>query len=136
MYHGPHSENSSFGYLSGIPGLSSGDSRSSARLLTGQSNIDPVADWTVTDLTWPLSSRTATRTRAMGHLFLKVLLSFNKTISPSVKFLFCRVNFALVVPYSTCSNVCISIELVVASIPLRVHDFSINSILRSNASDS
>ena len=28
------------------------------------------------------------------------------------------------------------IELVVASIPLRVHGFSINSILRSNASDS
>ena len=38
MYHGPHSENSSFSYLSGIPGLSSGDSRSSAGLLTGQSN--------------------------------------------------------------------------------------------------
>ena len=104
MYHGPHSENSSFSYLSGIPGLSSGDSRSSAGLLTGQSNIDPVADWTVTDLTWPLSSRTATRTHAMGHLFLKVLLSFNKTISPSVKFLFCRVTFALIVPYSTCSK--------------------------------
>lgn len=41
----------------------------------------------------------------MGHLFLKVLLSFNKTISPSVKFLFCRVTFALVVPYSTCSKI-------------------------------
>ena len=43
--------------------------------------------------TWPLSSRSATRSLAMGHLFLKVFLSFNKTISSSVKSLYCRITF-------------------------------------------
>ena len=59
--------------------------------------------------TWPLSSRSATRSLAMGHLFLKVLLSFNKTISSSVKSLYCRITFVSDVGsagtlYTTCSK--------------------------------
>ena len=88
-------QNCSFSSSSGIPSLSSDDSRSSTIFLTGQCNIDPIADWTVTDLTWPLLSRSATRTLAMSHLFLKVLVSFNRTISPSAKFLLYRVHLCL-----------------------------------------
>ena len=95
MYNDCHSENSSFASSLGISGLSSGDSRSSTSFLTGWSNIDPVADWRVTDLTWPLLFRSPTRTLAMGHLFVKVLVSFNRTISLSAKFLFCCVHLCL-----------------------------------------
>ena len=92
VYHDCHSENSSFGSSSGISGISSGDSKSSTSFLTGWSNIDPVADWTVTDLTYPLLFRSATRTLAMGHLFLRV---YPSTISPSAKFLFRHVHLCL-----------------------------------------
>ena len=93
--HDSHSANSSSDSSSGILGLSSSDTSRSTSLLTGRSNTGPVADWTVIDLTWPSSCRRAARTLAMGHLFLEVFLSFNRTISPSAMFLLWRVHLCL-----------------------------------------
>ena len=85
----------SSGSPSGIPGLSSGDSSNSTSLLTGRSNTDPVPVWTVTDVTWPSSSRHVASALAIGHLFLQELFSFNRTLSPFLKFRLLCVHFCL-----------------------------------------
>ena len=70
-------------------------STSSTSLLTGLSSLDLLLANTVTDRTWPWSSRWVATTLAMGHLFLGDWFSFNNTTSPTWKFLRGRIHLFL-----------------------------------------